>query len=264
MSDVYRDKVAIVTGAASGIGRALSEGLRRRGAKVWMTDVVADRLEQAAKEVGASEWRVLDVTDAEAFEALAGEVRETSGSVDYLFNNAGIAVIGHYHEMQPGDVDKLIDVNLRGVFHGVHAVYPLMREQGSGHIVNTSSVSGLIPAPGFTAYSATKHAVVGLSRGLRIEAKRFGVKVSVICPGFTNTAIIRDADYRGIEGGTAKDKLPFKFDSPENCAREALDGVAKNKGEIVTSKHARGMVAAHRVSPRLLGWLASAGAKRVD
>lgn len=262
MNDVYRDKVAIVTGAASGIGRALSQELRSRGARVWMTDVDAERLEQSAREVGAEQWRVLDVTDLEAFEALVGEVKDESGSVDYLFNNAGIAVIGHYHEMQPGDVDKLIDVNLRGVFNGVHAVYGLMREQGSGHIVNTSSVSGLIPAPGFTAYSATKHAVVGLSRGLRSEAERFGVKVSVLCPGFTDTAIVTDARYRGVDPKRAMKKMPFKFDTPEACARAALDGVAKNKGEIITATHARGMAAAHRISPRLLAMLAGAGIKK--
>ncbi len=262
MKNAFRDQVAIVTGAASGIGRALSQELARRGAKVWMTDIDAAAVERSAQQVPRAVSRALDVTNLEAFRALAEEVKRDEGRIDYLFNNAGIAVIGHYHEMKPGDFDRLIDVNFRGVVHGVEAVYSIMRAQGSGHIVNTSSVSGLIPAPGFTAYSATKHAVVGLSRGLRLEAQRFGVKVSAICPGFTDTELVSNADYRGIDGGRAKKSMPFAFDTPEQCAVQALDGVANNVGEIVTARHAKGMVAAHRISPRLLGFVAGLGVKR--
>jgi short-subunit dehydrogenase len=137
-----------------------------------------------------------------------------------------------------------------------------MLRRRAGHIVNTSSVSGLIPAPGFTAYSATKHAVVGLSRGLRIEAARHGVKVSAVCPGFINTEIVDNADYRGIDGPTSVADSPVRFGSPESCARQALRGVARNEAEIVITPHAKGMVAMQRFAPRVNEVLGRIAVKR--
>jgi NAD(P)-dependent dehydrogenase (short-subunit alcohol dehydrogenase family) len=228
-----------------------------------MTDINEELLEKSARAIGGQiATRRLDVTDAAEFNDAVSEIWDREGGVDLLFNNAGIAVIGHYHQMSMADFGRLIDVNLRGVFHGVDAVYGRMIERGSGHIVNTSSVSGLIAAPGFTAYSATKHAVVGLSRGLRIEAKRHGVRVSCFCPGFIDTEIAVNAEYRGIDPDRAREKTPIKFATPESCAREALRGVAKNEGEIVVTKHAKGMVALQKIAPRVLGLLAGQGVSR--
>lgn len=259
----YQRKVAVVTGAASGIGRALSSQLAESGARVWMTDINEPLLERSAAAIaGDVRTRRLDVTDADAFARAAEEIREQDGHIDLLFNNAGIAVIGHYDQMSRNDIERLIDVNLRGVVNGVQAVYPAMMARRAGHIVNTSSVSGLIPAPGFTMYSATKHAVVGLSRGLRIEAKRHGVKVSCFCPGFIDTELVDNADYRGIDGKKARASSPIKFGTPESCAAEALAGVAKNRGEIVVTRHAKGMVALQKFAPWVLRSLAKQGLRR--
>ncbi len=257
MKKHYRGKVAVVTGAASGIGRALSSQLADSGARVWMTDIDEPLLERSAAAIaGDVQTRRLDVTDADEFARVAEEIREQDNGIDLLFNNAGIAVIGHYDQMSMDDINRLIDVNLRGVVNGVQAVYPAMMARRAGHIVNTSSVSGLIAAPGFTMYSATKHAVVGLSRGLRVEAKRHGVKVSCFCPGFIDTELAHNADYRGIDGEKARANSPIKFATPESCASEALQGVAKNKGEIVVTRHAKAMVALQKFAPWVLDSLA--------
>ena len=261
MGHSYQGTIAIVTGAASGIGRELAAQLIAQGARVWLADIDADKLDQAATQLGGEAAR-LDVTDPAAVQALVDAVVAEAGRLDYMFNNAGIAVIGHYAEMSLDDINRLIDVNLRGVVHGVAAAYPVMIRQRSGHIVNTSSVSGLIPAPGFTAYSATKHAVVGLSRGLRLEAARHGVKVSAICPGFIETAIKQNADYRGIDPNESAAKIPVKFASAQYCAEHALRGVARNEGEIVITGHAKGMVALQRFAPRLNEWLGRTTASR--
>jgi len=261
VAKIYRDQIAIVTGAASGIGRQLAAQLVAYGARVWMTDINASLLELSANRLDAPH-RTLDVTDAEAFADLVSEVIAAEGRVDYLFNNAGIAVIGHYEQLSLADINRLIDVNLRGVIHGVDAVYTHMIGRRSGHIVNTSSVSGLIPAPGFTAYSATKHAVVGLSRGLRLEAARHGVKVSVVCPGFINTELKQNADYRGVEPLEDVADSPVKFGSPEACARQALRGVARNEAEIVITPHAKGMVAMQRFAPRVSELIGRAAVRR--
>ena len=249
MPKIFRDKVAIVTGAASGIGRELATQLVAYGARVWMTDINEELLDARARSLDAT-GRKVDVRDAEGMKALVEEVIAQEGRVDYMFNNAGIAVIGRYEQTSLDDWNRLIDINLRGVVHGIQAVYPHMMQRRSGHIVNVSSVSGLIASPGFTAYSATKHAVVGLSRGLRLEAGRFGVNVSVVCPGFINTELVQNADYRGMRDFEAGES-PIKFGTPEYCARRALRGVAANQGEIVVMPHAKGLVAMQRLTPRV-------------
>jgi NAD(P)-dependent dehydrogenase (short-subunit alcohol dehydrogenase family) len=241
--NAFRDKVAIVTGGASGIGRALGGELVRGGARVVLADVNGDGVEQAARAMSAAGAATVDVTDAAAVERLVNETAERHGRLDYMFNNAGIAILGNARLMTLADWNRLIDVNVRGVVHGVSAAYPLMIRQGFGHIVNTASVAGLVPTPGGTGYALTKHAVVGLSLSLREEAAAFGVKVSVVCPGFVDTPIKDAARLLGADKESVLANMPVKLYPADACARDALRGVARNRGVIVVT------------TPAKVGWL---------
>jgi NAD(P)-dependent dehydrogenase (short-subunit alcohol dehydrogenase family) len=188
---------------------------------------------------GKAEAAVLDITDVAATEALYGSVAARAGRLDYAFNNAGIWMMGDADKFPLADWHRLIDVNLKGTINGTRAAYAIMLRQASGHIVNTASVAGLTPDPGCTAYATTKHAIVGLSKSLRVEAERRGVKVTVLCPGVVATPL--------LEGGGKFGKVLDKVD-PEQMrqmwkrmrpmpvdafAERALRDVARNKAVIV-------------------------------
>ena len=163
--------------------------------------------------------------------------------VDYLFNNAGIAGVGGLTDRYaPSDWETIIDVNLKGIVNGVHAAYSVMLRQGFGHIVNTASLAGLIPFPVALPYSTVKHAVVGLSKSLRIEAATKGVRVSVLCPGVIRTPMLTSDAWRGYEQVSVERKLKwweqFKPIDPEPWARETLDRVARNEAVIIVPRTA--------------------------
>ena len=212
-------EVAIVTGGASGIGAALCRKLAADGFEVW----VADRRLEPARELvdrltrgGATAHAVeLDVRDAAAFARVVADVVQRSGRVDYLFNNAGIGIAAEFDTHSPADWNDVIDVNLRGVVHGVNAVYPVMIRQGSGRIVNTASMAGLMTGAGQISYSATKHAVVALSRGLRVEAERHGVTVTVLCPGVVRTPILSGGAFGSMNApGLSDEQIVETFWEP--------------------------------------------------
>jgi NAD(P)-dependent dehydrogenase (short-subunit alcohol dehydrogenase family) len=260
----YRGQVAIVTGAASGIGRALAGALARRGCTVVLADVDEAGVKDAAGALEAAEPRrasgvALDVTDAQAVAALVEATAAEHGHLDFLFNNAGIAVAGPVRELTLAHWNRTIDVNLRGVVHGVVAAYPIMIRQGRGHIVNTASLAGLVPSPMLAAYGMTKHGVVGLSESLRMEAADLGVRVSVVCPGVIDTPL--------LDKGNPPD-LPRLSHEPNArrlltsmigraypaaaLAEDVLDGVARNRPVIVAPRHARIPWRVYRLSPRLI------------
>ena len=176
----FEGKQAIVTGAGSGIGAALCRALVSAGATVVCTDIDGDAAERTAAALGASARSArLDVTDAAAVQAAVDEVVDRAGRLDLMFNNAGIVWGGDTELLTLDQWNAIIDVNIRGVVHGVAAAYPLMVRQGHGHIINTASMAGLTAAGQITSYVTTKHAVVGLSLALRSEAvtrgsRRFG------------------------------------------------------------------------------------------
>jgi NAD(P)-dependent dehydrogenase (short-subunit alcohol dehydrogenase family) len=239
----YRQGVAIVTGGGSGIGAALGRGLAARGAHV----VLADRDEDAARAEaerltsgGAhAEATALDVRDAEGVGRVVTRAFEGHGRLDYLFNNAGVAVGGEARDLSLEDWRYAVDVNLMGVVHGVQAAYPRMVEQGFGHIVNTASMAAFMATALAAPYGATKHAVYGLSRALRVEGADHGVRVSVICPGVIRTPILEEGGRYG--------RLAAKMDletmrelwerlrpmDPDLFAAKALDAVARNRGLII-------------------------------
>ena len=184
-------KVAFITGGASGIGAALAAELVEQGAEVWIADRQIDGAQELARrlsEAGGQAHAIeLDVRNFPDFERAVGEAMRHSGRIDYLFNNAAIGVAGEIDSYVLEDWYDVFDVNLRGVVHGIQAIYPIMISQRVGHIVNTASMSGLVATASQASYSATKHAVVAISKTLRVEAERHGVQVTVLCPGAVRT-----------------------------------------------------------------------------
>jgi NAD(P)-dependent dehydrogenase (short-subunit alcohol dehydrogenase family) len=251
-------RIAVVTGGASGIGRAIATALVLRGDTVTVADLDEAGAEKVAgrlAERGVAEAAELDVTDADAVGALYRSVRDRHGRLDLVVNNAGIAVGGRTDELTLEHWNRTIDVNLRGVIHGVHAAYPIMLAQGHGQILNTASLAGLVPAPLMLPYTTTKHAVVGLSLALRAEAAEHGVRVSVLCPGFVDTPLLDNANpdlpqtETGREARRAALRVQRRLYRPEALARDVLRGLDKNQAVIVAPASARAAWRGVRLSP---------------
>lgn len=239
----YQGQVAIVTGAASGMGRELVRRLAAGGATVIACDIDSKTLDEAQRALGSLATRVrtevLDVADAVRFRKIVSTTAREHGHLDYVFNNAGIAVYGELLDMTRAQWEKIVNVNIWGVINGTTAAYEMMARQGRGAIINTASAAGLAPIPLLTAYAMTKHAVVGLSTSLRAEARENGVQVNVVCPGVVNTRIFENATGLGFDLPMMRGKSPVGEMSVEKAVECILDGVAKNEGVIVFPANAR-------------------------
>lgn len=288
VGDHFAGRSVIITGGASGIGRALGSALVAAGANVVLADIDAEGVaetagamaERAAVVDGGRPGSVtgsvigspVDVCDAGAVQALVDDVVERFGRLDLLFNNAGISMGGPAHELTAAHWDAIIDVNLRGVVHGILAAYPRMIEQGHGHIVNTASGVGLAAPPFVVPYATTKHAVVGLSTGLRPEASLRGVRVGVLCPGAVETPILdrlpaADLPVTSSAPVTARRYLRTVGQRPMSAdafARRALLGVARNRSIIVVPRAAKSLWYLQRLSPSIVDSLDRVIARRVD
>lgn len=255
----WKDAVVVITGAGSGIGRALAHELVRRGAIVHVTDVDGESAQAVAAEIGerAHPW-ALDVCDAEAVRARI-EAIAADGRLDLLVNNAGIGVGGEVQELTLAHWDRVIDINLRGVIHGVMAAYPIMVDRGEGQILNVASLAGLAAAPLLTPYATTKHAVVGLSTSLRAEAKCYGVRVSALCPAAIETPILDSENPVDLPSVSWKPdtrrfltKLSGRPYPVEKLAGEAVDALESNQAVIVIPGRARFGWRLGRLFPRLV------------
>lgn len=257
----FQGAVAIITGGASGIGRALGEELAARGCEVILADLQLEMAEQVAADIRANGGKAsahnLDVTDAAAVESLVTDTIERCQRLDYMFNNAGIALNGKFEDYELSDWRRTIDINLMGVVHGVRAAHQQMSKQGFGHIVNMASLAGIFPWPTTIAYTATKHAVVGISTALRAEFADTGIRVSVICPGTILTPMIKNGASPDRWVGTySREKLDAFFQGasgmePDVFARKAVDAVAKNKAIIVLPGGYKMLWRINRLSPVL-------------
>ncbi len=250
---LMRGKHAIVTGAGSGIGAALCRALVAAGADVVCTDVDGDAAARTADALGARSAR-LDVTDAAAVQAVVDEVVDRAGRLDLMFNNAGITWGGDTELLTLEQWNAIIDVNIRGVVHGVAAAYPQMVRQGHGHIVNTASMAGLAAAGQITSYVMSKHAIVGLSLALRSEAAGRGVGVLAICPTAVETPIL---DKGAIGGFVGRDfyrmgQRSSTFSSADDLAKDTLRAIEKNKALLVWPRQARQAWLFSRLAPGLL------------
>lgn len=243
----FAGKVAVVTGAGSGIGQALAIELGRSGAKVAISDVDTEGLavtEERLKAIGAPvKADRLDVTEREAFAAYADGVKEHFGKVNQIYNNAGIAFTGDIEISQFKDIERVMDVDFWGVVNGTKVFLPHLIASGDGHIINISSVFGLFSVPGQGAYNAAKFAVRGFTEALRQEMKlaKHPVQVTTVHPGGIKTAIARNAT--AAEGLDASE-LAQAFDklartSPEKAAQIILDGVRKNRARVLVGTDAK-------------------------
>ena len=194
MTDSLKDKVAIITGASSGIGEATARRLAESGARVVLAARRVERLEALAADIEHHQGTALvaptDVTDERSVQRLARRALDAFGRIDILINNAGIMPLSPISKLRVEEWDRMIDVNIKGVLYCVAATLPTMLEQGSGHIINVSSVAGRRPFPSGTVYSATKFAVRAISQGLRLELSPIkGIRVTDIEPGVVATEL---------------------------------------------------------------------------
>ena len=244
--EIYGGKTALVTGAASGIGKSLCEKLARYGTHVVMADINFKQLEKETNVLLQQGLKVkavhLDVTDEQAFKKLIQATADEYGRLDYLFNNAGIAIVGEVHDLTMDHWRKVFDVNLNGLLYGTFHAYQLMVQQGCGHIVNLSSVEGVLPFPTTASYVGTKHAVFGLSESLWVEAVDLGVDITIVCPGYIRTPMLDTSETVNTSmSAWKKSLLVVLFEklasiTPATCARLILDGVAKKKVIVFTPK----------------------------
>jgi NAD(P)-dependent dehydrogenase (short-subunit alcohol dehydrogenase family) len=241
----FGNKVVVVTGAASGIGREIALAFAGRGARLAVVDIDETRLEGVKDElegIGAVVFvRTVDVSRAGDVEALCESVYEEFGRVDVLCNNAGIGIAGRFEDVILEDWEWIVGVNLWGVIHGCHYFYPRMIEQGGGgQIVNTASGAGLAPLPLMTAYCCTKYAVVGFSETLRAEAAQHGIGVSVICPGVVDTPITRAAKFCSPTDRSTPQELQERLVriygrrgyTPDRVAAAVVKAVERNRGVV--------------------------------
>ncbi|MGW0247559.1 SDR family NAD(P)-dependent oxidoreductase [Nocardia goodfellowii] len=239
-------KTAVVTGAGSGIGQALARQLAASGARLALTDIDEAGLAATVQQVRALGGEVraepLDVRDRAAMAAYAARVRAQFGAVHLVVNNAGVSFTGEIIETEYADLERVMQVNFWGVVHGTKAFLPHLIASGDGHLVNISSVFGLVAFPGQSAYSAAKFAVRGFTEALRMELRAAGhpVRVTCVCPGGVKTAIVRNSN---AAAGIDVDVLAAAFDrdpgvSPVAAARTILSGVRAGRARVLVGRDA--------------------------
>jgi len=243
------ETVVLITGAASGIGRALAAKLGARGARLVLADLDEAGLHAIASAIavggGHAEVHRLDVTDAAAFEALIAATAARHGRLDAIYNNAGIAMVAEARDMSAADFERVVRVNLLGVVYGSLAAYRVMLAQGGGHIVNVASLAGLLGSPTFSAYAASKAGVVAFTRDLATEAQAFGIRVTAVCPGFIESSIYEHSELRGLPREQVRKLVPLPLVPTDRAADIILEGVAAGRALLVFPFYAR-----------LLWWLA--------
>lgn len=249
-------RVAIVTGASSGIGRVTAVQFARKGYAVALAARREDRLEAVAEQCRAEGAEALvvvtDMAEPEQIRALLDRTLDAWGRLDVLVNNAGFGICARVHETDLDAFRRILDVNVTGLFWACHEAAPILIAQGSGHIFNVSSVIGKRGAPFHGAYSATKHAVCGLSDALRVELAPYGIHVTTVCPALTDTEFFdhnrgpaRDAKSQFVRGQTP---MP-----PEIVARKIAAVAGRRQPELVFS-----------VGGKVLNWIATISPRLAD
>lgn len=259
----FQGKVVAITGGASGLGAATARAFAERGARLALCDINGENLSAIKEELEGRGTRVyteiVDVAQAWQVKEFSENVTREMGRTDVLVNNAGVACAGFMEDMSLDDWNWIMGVNLWGVIHGTHFFYPLMLQEGGGHIVNVASCAGLAPLPMISAYCGTKSAVVAMTRVWRAEAAARGVAFTVVCPGFMTTNISKTArmcsntDRKSSgEFGAWVDRFFVRGEyDPGKVARALIRGVEKNKSVVSPMFAARFVDITNRLSRRL-------------
>jgi NAD(P)-dependent dehydrogenase (short-subunit alcohol dehydrogenase family) len=233
-------KVAVVTGGGRGIGRAITEALVRKGARVAIGDVDTATAERTAGELGDAVTAAhLDVTDLAGFTAFLDDVEQRLGPLDIIVNNAGIMPITALEEESHGSIDRQLEINLRAVIHGTQEAMRRMRPRRTGHIVNIASLAGKTGLPHLATYAATKHAVVGLSESVRLELRDSGVEISCVMPGIVNTELAS-----GMQQARVKNL------QPEDVAAEIVSALEVPRFDVFVPRSTAPLITLAAVLPR--------------
>jgi NAD(P)-dependent dehydrogenase (short-subunit alcohol dehydrogenase family) len=253
----FDNRLVLITGAASGIGRATAQRVARAGARLVLTDVQAEPLAEVARETGALAHRALDIADVEAVRAFADDVHAAHGSMDVVMNIAGIATWGAVESLSHEQWRRTVDINLMGPIHVIECFVPAMVSAGrGGHLVNVSSAAGLIGLPWHAPYSATKFGLRGVSEVLRFDLRRHRIGVSLVCPGGVDTPLVGTVDIAGIDrDDPAMRRLTKLFArnavTPHRAAKCIVEGVTRNRYLVYTSPEIRAIHAAQRYTPHV-------------
>lgn len=271
------ESVAVVTGAATGIGRALAARLAAEGARLCLADINEaglDEVSRGLKDGGADVLsRVVDVADARQVEALAHAVSERYGRADLLFNNAGVTLLGDFEEVSLADIEWLMAINFWGVVYGVKHFLPLLKQRRKAYIVNMSSVFGIVAPPGQAAYSASKFAVRGFTEALRHELEGTCVQVSTVHPGGIKTGIATSGRVGANVSPDRRERDCAKFErlaatTPESAAERIINGVLRGETRILVGRDASQIALIQRLLPvrywRFIGPIVERRTRRKD
>lgn len=255
-NEYFMQKVVFLTGGASGIGLALVKELQRFPLKAL---IVVDRDEANLKKVEllckSSPYPVktfaLDVTQENDVKNIVSQVHREFAGIDLLYNVAGIGNGGEIQDIPTKDFQKIMDVNFMGILHTVKAIYPSMIARKAGQIVNVTSVAGLVPLPGESAYVASKYAAVGFTECLQIEAVHYGVQVSMICPGVVQTPIYQTGEIIGFDKNEVLNLFP-KGITAEKCAQKIIKATLSRKKVVLITLFAKFLSYNYRFFPGLM------------
>lgn len=248
-------KICVVTGASMGIGEAVASLFVREGAKVVLASRDLGRVEAARARIGSPERTsafACDVRDAEQTRALLAAALKLHGRVEVWVNNAGFGMVDSVERMDMEACRQMFDTNLFGVISAMQAVIPQMKQQGSGTIINVSSLAGWIPVAYMSAYGATKHALNCITKAARLEVRRHGVNVVLVSPGYVSTEFAAHA-VRGREDSSVPASIKFGI-SPERVAQAVLKACSGNRREIVVPWYGSVWIALYRLAPSLFEW----------
>jgi NAD(P)-dependent dehydrogenase (short-subunit alcohol dehydrogenase family) len=268
-----RGKLALVTGAASGIGLETSVALAAAGADLVICDVNEAGLQAASERIRAHGRDVLarkvDVSKREQVKALADEVHAKHEALDVLVNNAGVGLAGGFLDTSLEDWEWILGINLWGVIYGCHYFVPKMVARRRGHVVNVASAAGYTASELLVAYSTSKFGVLGFSENLRVDLKKHGIGVSAICPGIINTPITRNSRMRGASAKPGAQERVIKMYEkrnygPEKVAQGILAAIANDTAVAPISPEAWGMYFFKRFTPGLYEWISMSMAKRMQ